>query len=92
MTSNEISANMTSSNNTTLMRGLIGADEQRQSKMSEPFGTVNAGPDDGQPAVTRNFRTALVAEGSKGNGAGEVTGKLFICYLILNFLYRTKYG
>ena len=29
MTSNEMSANMTSSNNTTMMRGLIGADEQR---------------------------------------------------------------
>lgn len=80
VTSNEMSANLTSSNNTTLMRGLIGADDPRQSKMSEPFGTVNAGQDEGQPGATRNFGTGLAKAGKASGGAGEATGKFLILY------------
>lgn len=70
---------MTSSNNTTVLKGLIGAEEQRQSKTSEPFGSVLAGQDE-RPTVTRNFQTNM-AKGAKINaGAGEVTGK-FCIYL-----------
>lgn len=66
---------MTSSNNTTVLKGLIGAEEQRQSKTSEPFGSVLAGQDE-RPTATRNLQNNLVKGAKTNAGAGEVTGKL----------------
>lgn len=52
--------------------------------MSEPYNdaygsvrhpSVNAGPDERNPTVTRNFKSDLVQAGQTNDGAGQMTGR-----------------